>query len=194
MKKEIVEQLLNEKPSILKTKFAQDSLHRDANYEKLSNKDVDFIYKKNEGKKTSRKLKHVDQLTFVTIYEAFSKRRKNINQFERAENLKFFFKKAARLGKFQYIYPYASKFNPQTNQNELIQPTTEEIEDAGDYGENFLQQIGLSQRLLVRRYGNEYIYYLNMLACLENIANYIICATPAAIVQMNKRLINEHKK
>ena len=60
MKKEIIEQLLNKKPTILKTKFAQESLRLYAKIEKLSNEDIDFIYKNNGGKK------HQENLNMMT--------------------------------------------------------------------------------------------------------------------------------
>lgn len=194
MKKEIIEQLLNEKLPILKSKIAQEQLRNEAIYKESSDQNIDLIYKNNEGKKTSRKLKHDDQLIFLRIFKAFSKRRKSINQFDKAEKLKSLFKEASSIHKFEYIYFYPSEFNPKTKSYELIEFTVEAIQLAQVYGESFLIQIGLSQRLLVSRYGSQFNYALNMLACLEGIANYIIYATPAAIVQMNKRLRREHKK
>jgi hypothetical protein len=194
MKKEIIKQLLNEKPSITETSPAKISDIDDIIRRENDNRRDDYIYKYNYGTKTSRKLSYYDQLIFLRIFKAFSKRRKSINQFDKAEKLKSLFKEASSIHKFEYIDPYASEFNPKTKSYELIEFTVEAIQLAQVYGESFLIQIGLSQRLLVSRYGSQFNYALSMLACLEDIANYIIYATPAAIVQMNKRLRREHKK
>jgi hypothetical protein len=190
MKKLILEQLLGDKPTILESQSAKSSEEYDLLYRQEMKQKDDYAYKYNYGKKTSRKLSHCDQLIFLRIFKVCKKKYKNISQLSLVMKLKEIFKDAVLKRKFEFISFNTAEYESRTKMYNQEALKLEEKE----YGQNFLNQIGLSKHLLINEYGYQYTEPQDLLVELRDIAYYITYATPLAIIQMNKRLKKQHKK
>ena len=190
MKKLILEQLLGEKPTILKSHAAKSSEEHALLYRQEMKQKDDYVYKYNYGKTTSRKLTHCDQLIFLRIFKVCKKKYKNISQLSLVMKLKEIFNDAVLKRKFEFI-----SFNNAEYERRAKMYNQEALKlEEKEYGQNFLKQIGLSKHLLRNIYGYQYTEPQDLLVELRDIAYYITDATTSAIIQMNKRLKKQHKK
>jgi len=193
LKKLILEQLLGEKPSILESDTAKSSIAYELAYQQESEHRDNYLFKYNYGKNTSRKLDRDNQLIFLRMFKALRKKYRLENQLSIAERLKLIFQRARLDGKFKYKYsPFI--LNPETGLWEFVDFSLEEDKQAILYADIFLKELSLSVAILSTRYNYSFDDFQNFLCQLGEIAGYIEIATPAAIIQMNKRLKKQHRK
>ena len=138
-------------------------------------------------KTDNKKLNRVERLIFLRIFRFVKRKNKNDNLIEIALKLKLLFKEAYKMKVFDYFNDRKLKKNIETNTFEFVELPEEAIRENFNLTEGFLVKIGLSNTSLNKYFGVG-SYYSNNCFMLENLKIYMLDASPAAIVQMNKRL------
>lgn len=175
MKKFILDQLLH-------SPVSDSTLKESVVYDSYST----YLNVKHDNKKLNR----TERLIFLRVFKILKKKFRHDNQTELAIKLKAIFNEAQQLKVFEYFSGKESRFNVDTNRYEYVESSEEFIKANFQLAESFLKKIGLSHNILNEYFFNYHDDYYNIQIYhnLNNLRDYILEATPAAIVQMNKRL------
>ena len=173
MKNFILEQLLNQTES--------DSIRKRIVYDSYSIS-TNVI-------KNNKKLNRTERLIFLRIFKILKKKSRHENQTKIALRLKFLFEEGEKLNLFIYFNGQDYQRNNETGIFEHIDLPADVVDTFIKLSADFLKSIGLTDHYL-NRYIDIYDgnYYLSKCYELTNLKDYILEASPAAIVQMNKRL------
>ena len=137
------------------------------------------------SKRSSKKIHYrEDKLLFLRIFKEIRKKLKSGNQFDVATQIKAIFKKANQEGIFEYISLY--EYNPVTERYEdftlLNLELDKKLQKQLELRRKFLKEIGLTEKSFKYLYGSFEFSALN---------DYFSYATPRAIIQMRKRLLQK---
>lgn len=169
MNKFILEQFLNQKE--------KDSNQR--------SRQVYDSYNFSISKSDKKKLNRVERLIFLRMFKFMKKSYRRDNQIEIAFKLKVLFKEAYKMKVFDYVWDRKLIRDFETNDFKFIDLPKEVVMENLKLAEDFLVKIGLGNVILNKYLGYS---YNNNCVRLDGLKIYISDASPAAIVQMNKRL------
>ena len=172
MNKFTLEQLLNQKE--------KDSNQR--------SRQVYDSYNFSISKSTNKKLNRVERLIFLRMFKFMKKSYRRDNQIEIAFKLKVLFEEAYKLKVFDYFWDSKLIRDFETNDSKFIDLPKEVVMKNLKLTEDFLVKIGLSNVILNKYLGYGDNVQSNNCFRLDGLKIYMLDASPAAIVQMNKRL------
>jgi hypothetical protein len=141
---------------------------------------IDYYFLENR----SYKLNHTDRLLFLRIFKEVRKKVKRGSQFDVASKIKEIFLAAKNNGTFEYLSETEYKYDFERELYDFKPYSAESLELRKEsqklLRDSFFKEIGLTEKSYNYLYGGYFSF--------NELEGYYAHATPAAIVQMKKRL------